>query len=128
MRMIYTSPRHENVDRVAAIFAEHGIASRVINDGGWRGRDHRRFSYVRGSRQHNWPQVWVLEAEDQPKARAILHEIGIKPAVRFGEELDSERGGGVPLEASRRALVNRVRLILLVAVAVVALLALVEAW
>ncbi len=113
MRKIYTSPRVENVDRVAQLFAEHGIAARVTNDGGWRGRSHRRFSYFGDDRQHAaWPQVSVIKAEDQPRARALLREIGIKPAVQFGEELELERSGNKPIVAKRRQIVTRVRLVL----------------
>ncbi|MGB8634146.1 MAG: hypothetical protein WCD66_06390 [Rhodanobacteraceae bacterium] len=127
MRKIYTSPRVENVDRVAQLFAEHGIAARVTNDGGWRGRDHRRFSYFGSDRQQSgWPQVWIIKAEDQPRARELLREIGIKPAVQFGEELDSERGNPSPVVARRRSVVTRVRLALLVIIGVIMVLSLIR--
>lgn len=127
MRKIYTSPRVENVDRVVQLFAEHGIAARVTNDGGWRGRDHRRFSYFgSGREQSGWPQVWIIKAEDQPRARQLLREIGIKPAVQFGEELDDERGGASPPLARRRRVVTRVRLALLTIIAVLVVLSLIR--
>lgn len=127
MRKIYTSPRVENVDRVVQLFAEHGIAARVTNDGGWRGRDHRRFSYFgSGRNQSGWPQVWVLKAEDQPRARQLLRELDIRPAVQFGEELENERSGRAPVVARRRQVVTRVRLALLAIIGVIMVLSLIR--
>mgnify|MGYP002712965606 CR=1 FL=1 len=127
MRKIYTSPRVENVDRVAQLFAEHDIAARVTNDGGWRGRSHRRFSYFGSDRQQSaWPQVWVLKAEDQPRARALLREIGIQPAVKYGEELEIQSSGNRPIVARRRQVVTRVRMALLALIGVILVLSLIR--
>lgn len=115
MRMIYTTPRLENADRVVDLFLEHEIAARVKNDGGWRGRGHRRFSYFGGAAQRaTWPQVWVIRPEDFPKARALLRELDIEPAVRHGEQLENKRLGIEPSSRQRRrATVNRIRRVLL---------------
>lgn len=127
MRKIYTSPRVQNADRVAQLFAEHGIAARVTNDGGWRGRDHRRVSYFgSGRNQSAWPQVWVLKAEDQPLARQLLREIGITPAVQFGDALEFERSGRAPVVARRRRVVTRVRLALLTIIGVIMVISLIH--
>lgn len=127
MRMLYTSPRVENADRVVRMLLDHGIAARVTNDGGWRGRDHRRFSYLAaGSRQASWPQVWVIKAEDQPQARALLREIGIEPAVRHGELLKQARGLTESVTGRRRAMVTRIRLVLLAVIGVLVLLTLIR--
>lgn len=127
MRKVYTSPRVENVDRVAQLFIENGIAARVTNDGGWRGRDHRRFSYFgSGRNQSAWPQVWVLKAEDQPRARQILRDIDIKPAVQYGEALEIERSGRAPLVARRRRVVTRVRVVLFAIIGIIMVLTLIR--
>lgn len=91
MRQIYTSPRVENVERIVALLGEQGIETRVTNHRSWAGRDYKRASYSSRSDSSEWPQVWVVKAEDQPKARALLREAGVSPAVRFADELERSR-------------------------------------
>ena len=91
MRQIYTSPRVENVERIVALLGEQGIETRVTNHRSWAGRDYKRASYSARSDSSEWPQVWVVKAEDQPKARALLREAGVAPAVRFADELERSR-------------------------------------
>ena len=91
MRQIYTSPRVENVERIVALLGESGIETRVTNHRSWAGRDYKRTSYSARTDSSDWPQVWVVKAEDQPKARALLREAGIAPAVRFSDELARSR-------------------------------------
>jgi hypothetical protein len=91
MRQIYTSPRVENVERIVALLNEQGIETRVTNHRSWAGRDYKRSSYTSGGDSSEWPQVWIVKADDQPKARALLREAGIAPAVRFSEELARAR-------------------------------------
>jgi len=91
MRQIYTSQRVENVERIVALLNEQGIETRVTNHRSWAGRDYKRASYASGADSSEWPQVWIVKAEDQPKARALLREAGIAPAVRFSEELARSR-------------------------------------
>ncbi len=100
MRQIYTSPRVENVERIVALLGEAGIETRVTNHRSWAGRDYRRSSYSARTDSSEWPQVWVVKAEDQPRARALLREAGIAPAVRFSEDLARSRE---PRPESRRA-------------------------
>ena len=99
MRQIYTSPRVENVERIVALLGEAGIETRVTNHRSWAGRDYRRSSYSARTDSSEWPQVWVVKAEDQPRARALLREAGIAPAVRFSEDLARSRE---PRPESRR--------------------------
>ncbi len=99
MRQIYTSPRVENVERIVALLGESGIETRVTNHRSWAGRDYRRSSYSARTDSSEWPQVWVVKAEDQPRARALLREAGIAPAVRFSEDLARSRE---PRPESRR--------------------------
>lgn len=122
MRKIYTTPRVENADRVVQLFADNGIAARITNDGGWRGRDHRRFSYIGDRKRSAWPEVWVIRAEDQPRARALLREIGIEPTVQYAQALEEHRGTADPVVARRRTTVTRVRRILLAVIGVLVLL------
>ncbi|BBD79604.1 hypothetical protein [Aerosticca soli] len=122
MRQLYTSPRHENIDRVVALLSEHGIAVKVTNRSNWNRPAHRRFSYAQRNEDRSaWPQVWVERADDYPRARELLRGLGIEPVVRHAEELALAREPSP--QHRRQALVVRVRrLVMLVLAAVFALL------
>jgi hypothetical protein len=81
----------ENVERVVALLAEAGIDTSVTNRRAWAGHDFKGPSYANRPDPSTWPQVWVVKAEDQPRARALLREIGIEPATRFADELQRSR-------------------------------------
>lgn len=115
MRQIYTSPRPESIDAVVALMAEHGIAATVENRSNYNRPSYQRFSYsARSDDRSRWAQVWITHADDYPKARALLREIGIEPVVRHGEELAAVRNPS-PLDRRNRT-VTRVRRIVLLAV------------
>jgi len=100
MRQIYTSPRPENIDRVIALLAEHGIETSVTNRSNYNRQSYQRFSYsARQDSRDSWPQVWITKADDHTRARALLREIGIDPVIRHGEELAAARD---PSPAARR--------------------------
>lgn len=120
MRQIYTSPRVENVERIVALLGESGIETRVTNHRSWAGRDYKRASYTSQPDSSEWPQVWVVKAEDQPRARALLREAGIAPAVRFADELARSRAPRA--ENLRSSLGMYIRLGLLAVIAVLILL------
>lgn len=123
MRQIYTSPRVENIDRVVAMLGEAGIETSVTNRRSYAGHDYKRPSYASPPDREAWPQVWIVKAEDQPKARALLREAGIEPATRFAAELAQARSEPVVDAAKRRnVLVWRIRLALLAAIALLILL------
>ncbi len=126
MRSVFTSPRLENVEAVAKMLEEAGIEVRVSNDRSYKGNRRRPFSY-RNSVNDNAgdnPQVWVIKAEDQPKARQMLREAGLIESARqgFGEQGFVRTNSYLPVSTTdpvmrqrdRRAmLVMRVRLLLL---------------
>ncbi len=116
MRQIYTSPRVENVERVVALFNEAGIETRVTNHRSWAGRDYRRSSYSARTDSSDWPQVWVVKADDQPRARALLRDAGVAPATRFADELARSRAPKT--EKSQRSLGMYIRLGLLAIIAI----------
>ena len=73
MRQIYTSPRPENIDRVVALLAEHGIETSVTNRSNYNRQSYQRFSYsARQDSRDSWPQVWITKADDHTRARALL--------------------------------------------------------
>ena len=117
MRQLYTSPRAENIDRVVALLAEHGIETTVANRSNWNKPTYQRFSYSqRQDDRDSWAQVWVTRADDFAKARGLLREVGIEPMVRHAEELAASRAPASP-EMKRRHVATRVRRIVLVAIA-----------
>ena len=121
MRQIYTSPRVENVERVVALLGEAGIATSVTNRRTWAGHDFRRPSYSARQDSAEWPQVWVVNAEDQPRARALLREAGVEPATRHAEELARSRQVAAAPDR-RRSLAIYLRLALLAAIVILVLL------
>ena len=120
MRQIYTSPRVENVERVVAMLAEAGIETSVTNRRSWGGHDYKRPSYSAKQDPDSWPQVWIVKAEDQPRARALLREAGIEPAVRHAHELALARRTTAQEERGR--LIMYLRLGLLATIALIILL------
>jgi hypothetical protein len=125
MRQIYTSPRVENVERIVAMMREAGIETSVTNRRAYAGHDYRRPSYALPPDRDEWPTVWIVKAEDQPRARALLREIGIEPATRFADELAQARQPetGPEAEAARRKeLIWRVRFGLIIVIAALILL------
>jgi hypothetical protein len=122
MRQIYTSPRVENVERVVALLNEAGIETSVTNHRSWAGRDYKRASYSSPPEREAWPQVWIVKAEDQPRARALLREVGIEPATRFADELAQSRSGPEAAASQRKAIAWRIRVFLLAVIATLILL------
>ena len=116
MRQLYTSPRPENIDRVAALLAEHGIECSIENRSNWNKRSYERFSYSqRKDNRERWEQVWVKKADDYTQARTLLRELGIEPVIRHAEELALARNPTPELR--RRGVASRVRRIVMLAVA-----------
>lgn len=117
MRRIYASPRIENVERLVAVMAEHGIATKVTNRRAYDSKSYSNFSYARPGNSEDWPAVWVKHASDHARARQLMREIGIEPATRYAEELTAYRfqqhGGRRPA-----AIAARVRTVVLVGVAI----------
>jgi broad specificity phosphatase PhoE len=117
MRLLYTSPRHENIDRVAAYMAENGVETTITNRSNWNRPSYQRFSYSqRNEKRDTWPQVWVSRADDYTKARELLRQLGIEPIVKYGEELAAERNPTQSIYTRRQHTVARVRRIVLLAI------------
>jgi broad specificity phosphatase PhoE len=116
MRLLYTSPRQENIDRVIAFMNENGVETTVTNRSNWNRPSYQRFSYQqRRENRDSWPQVWVSRADDFTKARELLRQLGIESIVRYGEELRAERNPGTVYDR-REHTVARVRRIVLLAI------------
>lgn len=117
MRRIYSSPRIENVERLVAVMAEHGIATRVTNRRVYDSKSYRQFSYAQPGHSDDWPAVWVKHASDHTRARQLMREIGIEPATRYAEDLATyrfQKNGG----RSPTGIAARVRTVVLIAVVI----------
>jgi len=121
MRQVFSSPRIENVERVVALLNEAGIETRVTNRRAYAGHDFRGPSYSAKQDQSGWPAVWVVKAEDQPRARALLRDIGIAPATRFADELAQAREPKVP-SPTRMTLAAKLRIALIGAIVLLIML------
>jgi hypothetical protein len=121
MRQVFTSPRLENVERVAELLKEHGVDARITNGRSYRGNRRGNFSYRDSANEGPQPAVWVVKSEDQPKARELLREIGLLDSGRSPTsylptpEEDRLGNGGAADAAKRRAF--RIRAALLVGIA-----------
>lgn len=117
MRLLYTSPRQENIDRVVALMAENGVETTITNRSNWNRPSYQRFSYSqRNQNRDAWPQVWVSRADDYTRARELLRKLGIEPEVRHAEELRISRDPVSSLYARREHTVARARRIVLLSI------------
>lgn len=119
MRQIYSSPRPENIDRLVALMAEHGIETTIRNRSNYNHPGHRRFSYLEpDTARTNWEQLWVTHADDYTKAREVMRDLGLEPSVRFEADLAAWRNR-TPAEKRKRT-VAWTRHLVLLAVLIVA--------
>lgn len=131
MRSVFTSPRLENVEAVAKLLADADIEVRVSQDRSYKGNRRRPFSYRDSANANadNMPQVWVIKAEDQPRARAMLREAGLIDSTRP----DSSQPSYLPLSPTlptaakrdtRAMIATRVRLLLVAIIVLLTILTL----
>lgn len=82
MRQVFSSPRIENVERVAQMLRDQDIEVRITNGRSYKGRHRIAFSYRDSQRENPDAAVWVVKSEDQPKAREILRDAGLLDSAR----------------------------------------------
>ena len=108
MRQFFTSPRLENVERVEQMFEEAGIPTRVTDRATWNRATKRDFSYTDRRTSTKWPAVWVINADDYSRARAMLRELGLMESTRDAPSFVREDGGSDAAAADpRRRAVGR---------------------
>ena len=83
MRQVFSSPRLENVERVAKLLRDAGVDTRITHGRSYKGNRRSEFSYRDDNRSEPIPAVWVVKSEDQPKAREILREAGLLEYLRL---------------------------------------------
>ena len=123
MRQVFTSPRLANVEAVAKLLEDAGIATKISNGRSYRGKFDRGISYREGGGEGNQAAVWVLRSEDQPQARAMLREAGLLDSTRPDRQRDSflpehlRVGGAASAPAKRWLSPGRLKVLLLIGIA-----------
>lgn len=83
MRQVFSAARLETVEGVAALLNAHGIQTWISNDRSYKGTRRRSFSYRDNAKDAPPPAaVWVVHAQDQTRARALLREAGLIDSTR----------------------------------------------
>jgi hypothetical protein len=77
MRQIFSSPRIENVRLLERLLEDHGVETRITGLDEWKRPKSRQFSYADRDRRQPWPVLWVVKAEDYPRARQLLRDEGV---------------------------------------------------
>lgn len=122
MRQVFSSPRLENVERVAELLREQGIEVRVTNGRSYKGSRRGNFSYRESANEDPAPAVWVVKSDDQPQARQILRDAGLldsgRSPTRYVDVSTVSRGDdALEAVAKRRAFRIRAGLMLGIAIA-----------
>ena len=116
MRRIFASPRLENVEGVARLLEEQGIEVRITDGRSYRGAIRGNFSYRDDAREGPEPAVWIVNAEDQPRARELMRGAGLLDSTRT--PLDSYLPANGDEDAKPRKRSSRLKLALLAAIAI----------
>ncbi len=120
MRQIYTSLRVETVEGVAQLLRDAGIEIYIANGRSYHSKRGGQFSYAEPMQTKQQPSLWVKRAEDQPRAREILREAGLISSSRQGPQPALVFSTPAPEIAGKRPLAWRLRVALLGAIAVAA--------
>lgn len=80
MRQVFSSARLENVEKVAQMLRDAGIEVRITDGRSYKGAMRSRPSYSDQSAPK--PAVWVVQSDDQVRAREILREHGLLESTR----------------------------------------------
>lgn len=86
MRIIYSTPRLENAERIGQLLDAEGIGVRLLYGPHFRRNTWKGANYRQGSDPGNWPRVMVLSNGDLPRARGILRDAGILPRSGFDRQ------------------------------------------
>ncbi len=122
MRQIFNSQRVETVEGVAQLLRDAGIEVRITNGRSYHSKRGSQFSYLDTSKATTHPTLWVVHANDQPRAREILRDARLLETTRrdhpTAEFAFRDQAGEV---APRRNWAWRIRIGLLLVIAAVAM-------
>ncbi len=122
MRQVFTSLRIETVEGVAKLLQDEGIEVYIANGRSYHSKRGSQFSYAEPMTVKQQPSVWVMRAEDQPRARELLRAAGLMGSTRpdQGDPLVFANSDTAE-EPKKRSLAWRIRIGLLIAVAIASL-------
>lgn len=122
MRQIFSSQRVETVEGVAKLLRDAGIDVRITNGRSYHSKRGSQFSYLDTSKATTHPTLWVVHADDQPRAREILRDARLLETTRrdhpTAEFAFRDQSGEI---APRRNWAWRIRIGLLLVIAAVAM-------
>jgi hypothetical protein len=124
MRQVFSSPRLENVETVAQMLRDAGIEVRITNGRSYKGGMRSRPSYSDESGPK--PAVWVVQSDDQIRAREILREHGLLESTRPTDSflpLSFRDEGTRAAKTPAQQRLFRFKLFLLAAIAIIMVLA-----
>ena len=121
MRQIFSSQRVETVEGVAELLREHGIDVKVTNGRSYKTRRRGQFSYTDLGNANAYPAVWIVRADDQPRAREILREARLLDTTRRDHPTAEFAFRETEAPPNGRGWAWRIRIALLVVIAGVAL-------
>lgn len=124
MRQVFSSPRLENVERVAQLLRDAGIEVRITDGRSYKGGMQANFSYRDNARTDPVPAVWIVRSEDQPGGRKILRDAGMLDSTRVetGYTLPTFRSEQRDDPGSKRVFRLKVGLLVVIAVSLVVVL------
>lgn len=82
MRQIFNSQRVETVEGVAQLLRDAGIEVRITNGRSYHSKRGSQFSYLDKEKATTHPTLWVVHADDQPRAREILRDARLLETTR----------------------------------------------
>jgi hypothetical protein len=124
MRKIFTSPRLENVERVAEMLKENGVDARITNGRSYKGAVRGHFTYRDHARSEQQPTVWIVKPDDQPKARELMRAAGLLDSGRSPtsylatETLIGARDADIENATKQRVLMMKMALLIGIAFAI----------
>ncbi|MBB4724816.1 putative signal transducing protein [Xanthomonas axonopodis pv. phyllanthi] len=123
MRKIFSSQRIETAEGVANLLRDAGIEIRISNGRSYQSKRGGQFSYLEQSNAQAQPTVWIVHANDQPRARELLRDARLLDTTR--RDLPNVeytfREGENGSSSSARSWAWRIRLVLLLVIGAVAM-------
>lgn len=89
MRQVFSSPRLENVEGIAQFLRDEGIEVRVTDGRSYRSAIRGNFSYRDNAEAGPRPAVWIVNSDDQPRARQLLRDAGLLHSASAPMPMDS---------------------------------------
>lgn len=116
MRMMFTSPRLENVEAVQAMLHEAGIETKIVGGRSYKAFSRRGFSYNAKTPygMESQAQLWVIRADDYRKAREILMSQNLLEDKRETFAPPSYRQTAASSDPGRK--LSKIRIVLLMGV------------